>query len=534
MSKTVYALALLFLGAGVLRYGLTPIAGYDFWWHLKLGEQTWLAKEILRTDIFSTGAANAAWAYQDLGSAIFFNGVYQLFGVAGLVILKALVFSLTIGALAYLCLKIYKAPASLTCLLLALAIPSMEFRFTERPQIFSLLIPALVLIIIEKHRQKHCSIYWVIPLTLILANCHRGVLILPPLLFLYWLSTHPKINHATTKPSTDALLAFLGTSLASFSTPFGFASIAGTINLTTTSSFRTHLSEWAPTNLDSMMGASPLSIVFLLLTLIGFLLATKTHHVWQAGLAVLGLLILSRGIRMAPLLPLFTIPLIASTLGAYKHVWQGRMQHLICISAACMALVIALSAPLSRPALGLEENRYPQQSVAFIRALQAPNHLQGNPLNEYHYGGYMIFHLWPHHKPYIDGRADTIYDADFFNLYAQVLRDPGILKEQAQKHQLEWLFLEYNPSLTHRAHLDKNDDWTLIHWDTHGLIYVRTDGPNQKLAQTRTYHALQPYRLVQQLEEKNIERSAVEKDIAHLKRDDPNNPIIEIIESTLL
>ena len=520
----------------VLRYGLTPIAGYDFWWHIKLGEQTWLAQEVISKDLFSTNGVNSTWAYQDWGSALFFFAIHKLAGIPGLVLLKTLIFLLTIIALAYLCKKIYNTPDALTFLLLALAIPAMEFRFTERPQIFSFFLPALILIVIERHRLKDGSIYWVIPLTLILANFHRGVLIVPAILFIYWLSTHPKLSSASTKMSVDGFLAFLGTTLASFSTPFGFSSIEGTLNLAGTSSFRANLSEWAPLSLDTLLQASPLSLAYLTFTLIAFLFVRPQKHAWQCGLAILGLLTLSRGIRMAPLLPILTIPLIVATLGIYKNVWQQRLEKMIIVTSALMALVISISTPLPPPALSLSPYRYPEKALDFVHAQHSKQPLKGNTLNEYHFGGYIIFHLWPDYKVYIDGRADTVYDADFFQKYARVLKDPKILNSEASKHSIEWLFLEYNPSLISRAHLDQNKDWTLIYWDRSALIYVRSAGANKPLAERLGYQILSPYNLDKQLSAEDFlksNRETIQSDIEHLRKDDSGNPTLAIIEEVL-
>ena len=178
----VTALGLL---ATALRYGLMPVGGYDYWWHLATGREIYQTASLLWSEPFSYLAAGRPWTYKDAGAELLMFAVASVAGPAGIVIGKALAFLAFLGAVGIISVKTRRAPFWLVAMVMVVGIEASSFRISERPQTLALASTAVVLLILELHRAGRVSVFWCLPLVVLTANIHRGVWLLPPLLLLY-------------------------------------------------------------------------------------------------------------------------------------------------------------------------------------------------------------------------------------------------------------------------------------------------------------------------------------------------------------
>jgi hypothetical protein len=72
---------------------------------------------------------------------------------------------------------------------------------------------------------------------------------------------------------------------------------------------------------------------------------------------------------------------------------------------------------------------YPVAAVEFIRT----RHLSGNILNEFNWGEYLIWSLYPAVKVAMDGRYETVYRDEVYRLYVQFIQAKPGWREFLQK-----------------------------------------------------------------------------------------------------
>ena len=145
------------------------------------------------------------------------------------------------------------------------------------------------------------------------------------------------------------------------------------------------------------------------------------------------------------------------------------LPNVIFIGLVAVALVLGFP---NRQALAKEVNDgSPVQAVKYIKSHQ----LTGNMLNEYGYGGYLIWAL-PEHPVFIDGRADLYEWAGVLKQYQQwslLQTDPNQLLD---KYHISFCLLEKDSPMSYVFPLMPN--WKKVYSDQQSVIFVRTSSGN--------------------------------------------------------
>ena len=164
---SVFALLLLAAVAS-LRH---PLVDTDLWWHLKTGEWILAHGAVPWQDPFSYTAAGHLWiAYSWLAEIVFY-GLFQAFGIGAVLELKTVVVVAMTGLL-YLACRAAGARRTAAVVTSALAAMASTGGWGERPQIFTLLLLALLSWLIWSPRLRP-HLLWAAPLAVALwANLH--------------------------------------------------------------------------------------------------------------------------------------------------------------------------------------------------------------------------------------------------------------------------------------------------------------------------------------------------------------------------
>ncbi len=113
-------------------------------------------------------------------------------------------------------------------------------------------------------------------------------------------------------------------------------------------------------------------------------------------------------------------------------------------------------------------NPVPADAVAFMKQ----RGLHGNILNHFDWGAYIIWHLMPQSKIFIDGRAEEIYSDALMRQYALFFYDlPGgnaILSEYPH----DFILVSPDTGAYRTASADKN--WTVIYRDDVAVLFARS------------------------------------------------------------
>lgn len=520
-------MALALMGLAALIHGLRPIIDLDLWWHMRLGELLVRGEPDTSVDVFSHTYAGVPWPWKDWGTAILFHGLWQLGGAAAILGFKAVLFVGTAWLLWVLLRHERKVPPALAVLVSAATLDAVAFRFTERAASVSLVILLGVLVLIERDRRGARGLWWVVPLTILNANLHRAALLLPVVLGAYAAACLLEAKLGRERPWRRAAWVTVGSAVGCLVTPYGIAIVTTTVALMGQHS--PLITEWAPVSAELVWALTPASFVVMGLAAAGALLGAWKQRPWAAWELVLAALAFGLGLgsmRHLPVLALLGAGPAASGLAVLSRAWTGRLAGLIAVGSAAVLLAATVARPVALPGTALAPAHFPERGLAFVQGLPPELRPRGHVLNEFGYGGFIIFHLWPEHRVYIDGRTDLVYPASFVERYVQCLHDGRAFAEEARARELEWVWLDNVPVDGGRLHFDLQPGWTLVHASRRALIYVRDDGPNAALAREHGYRWLAPHDLLGSLRAAAA-RGQGPAALAELRRmveDDPENP----------
>lgn len=497
LSRPVALVVLALLATAVLVHGLRPIIDLDLWWHMKLGEVLLAGEPDASVDIFSHTHAGASWPWKDAGSAILFQLLWRLGGATAILAFKAVLFATLAWLLWTLLHRERRVPTSLAVIVLVATLDAVAFRFTERAASISLVILVAVLLLVERDRRGARGLWWAVALTVLNANLHRAALLLPVVLWAYAACCVLEVRLGRERDWRRPALVAVGSSLGCLATPYGIAIVTTTIALM--GQHTPLITEWAPVSVALISILTPASFATIGLTAMGTVLGQVRHRPWSPWDLALGGLAFGLGLgsmRHLPVLALLGAGPAAAGLALLGRAWTGRLRGLMALAAGAILLASTLARPVALPGSGLAPAHFPERGVAFVRELPEELHPRGELFNEFGYGGFVVFHLWPRHRVYIDGRTDLVYPASFVEGYARALHDPSAFAAEVERHGIEWVLLDNVPMDQGRLHFDMHPAWVLVHASRRALIYVRADGPNAALAKAHGYRWLYAHDLV--------------------------------------
>lgn len=443
------------------------------------------------------------WAFQ-----LALYAVDQWAGVRGLVALRlALLLATALLLLDALRLRgVGALPGALAGLL---ALLSIEWRFTLRPELVSWLLAAGQLAVLERHRRGDRAPLWLLPvLQVVWANTHVHALGLG-VLAIYALD-----ECARRRSLRSPLLPWSGASaLASLLNPYAATGALYPLVLWTRLSgdslFARHIAELvSPLALGGEVPfASGVQLsAYRALFLLG--LAACVWHLRARRLAD-GLLLLVFGglsllaVRNLGLFAVVTLPAIATALDdwlpdaatadAIRRLRDGLLALCLGFALLCVPRVVSGSwyAGDRRP------DRFEASLCGDCLALDtadwlARRGLSGHGLNDLRLGSVLVWRD-PAHPVFIDGRNEVTGE-EFYERYLRAL-DPANWPQTQRDFALEYVALMHRgdpraAALSRR--LVEDPDWRLVHVDGAGVVFVRASGPNGALPEARLPAPLAP------------------------------------------
>ncbi|MFH1852355.1 MAG: hypothetical protein ABIA75_08425, partial [Candidatus Neomarinimicrobiota bacterium] len=123
---------------------------------------------------------------------------------------------------------------------------------------------------------------------------------------------------------------------------------------------------------------------------------------------------------------------------------------------------------------GVNHYRLPVSATAFLKENPVP----GSRYNNYFWGGYLAWHLYPDQLVYIDGRVPA-YPADFVRQAGRVRTDFPAFREQDDKYHFQSLIIGKDEFSWNISKESGDSTWVLAYWDRTGaLVYFRNDPAN--------------------------------------------------------
>jgi len=404
-------IAVLFLG--LVGMAARNVVDPDIWWHLKTGEWITQHRAVPQLDPFSYTRAGQPWTAHEWLSDLVIYCLYRSTGAGGLIVAFGMIHCAAFFLLYLRCGGNRFVSGAITAWG-ALATATL---LGVRPQIISLLLASLWLLILERPEPNQKLLWWTLPLLVLWVNLHAGFALGLVFLGLFLLGELFEKMFTSSFSISNARVGALSVTLLLnlFLVPLnpnGTRMFWYPLETLRSKAMQGSIDEWASPNFHRSE-----QWPFLLL-----LLATLAAMAWsRARVRPRDVLLLLTSafaglssIRMIPFFVLVAVPLVSrsvkSGLGREHSSTRQRPAVFAVLNAVillAMAGFVSLHlAQLIRGQPQAEASHFPTGAVAYLAA-----HPPAGPIfNHYDWGGYLIFKLYPVTRVFIDGRADLYGD----------------------------------------------------------------------------------------------------------------------------
>lgn len=446
----------------------------DMWWHLKMGEIIWTTHSIPSTDLFSYTTGHHPYTAHEWLSQVLIYGGYKFGGYSGLMLWLCFFTSALLVAGYSLC-WLYSENAkvafvgALTIWLFA------TVGLAIRPQMIGYLLLVGELLLIHLGRTRNPR--WFLglpPLFAIWVNCHGsfflGLLVAGTYLFssLFDFQNGLLVSQRWHPHSHRMLALALALSLAAlFANPIGVKLILYPVDAMLHLPINLNqVDEWRPLQLINGHGLTFLAVI----GCIFLLLIIRRSELFLHELLLLALAIWLAAAHQRMLFPfgILVAPILSRLLSGTWDRYNAR-QDRPWPNALLMAasLLIAFRTLPNRQDLTRQvEQQSPVKAVEFMNT----SHLSGRMLNEYGYGGYLIW-VAPQYPVFVDGRGDIFEQTGVlgeFGKWATLQSTPDVLLD---KYRIDFCLLSKNSPMVFVLQLLPN--WKASYSDNNSTIFVR-------------------------------------------------------------
>lgn len=403
----------------------------DMWWHLKTGELIWNTHSIPRVDPFSFTAFGKPWIAQEWLSELTIYGAYHLLGGYTGLMLWLCTFSGLFAVAAYILCCLYSGNSKVAILGGFIAWFFSTIGLAIRPHMlgYTLLVCELILLHLGNRRSPR----WLLGLTPLFAlwiNLHSSFFFGLAILFVVVVCSSIEFDcgllfsRRWAADSRRMLLIASGLSCAAlFLNPIGPKLVWYPLDVMLNQPLNLEtVSEWQQPSFGEPRGVGLLLISGLILLVP--LLRRRSLALQELVLLSVGFLFAVRHERMLFTFGILAAPifcrLLADAWEQYEPERDLPIANAVITGIAGVAVFFAFPGPAN---LGQQvQKANPVKALALMERTG----LSGPMLNEYVYGGYLIWAM-PERKVFVDGRAD-------------VYEPTGVLAEYAK-----WIGLKADP-----------------------------------------------------------------------------------------
>lgn len=225
---------------------LSRMRAIDLAYHVRAGELTLRTGDLVLIDPFTFTRTGDPWLNQQWAAQLIFASAHRVLGWAGVGITYAAALGSGFSFLYRSCRRAEATPRT-AALLTLLGFLVASGSLAARPQALAVpLFTGTWLLLLRRDR-----LTWLVPiLALIWANVH-GSFVLAPLLVAFALAN----DVIERRPARRTALLLLGTSLATFVTPFGPSVWSYAVEISTSETIRNGVAEWRPPSPLSISGS---------------------------------------------------------------------------------------------------------------------------------------------------------------------------------------------------------------------------------------------------------------------------------------
>jgi len=464
----------LFLAVGLPVLGalIANLSSVDLAYHLRAGAMILDSGALPTRDTFTFTAAGAPWLDQQWGAQVILAAVYRVAGWTGLVVLRAALVGLLFGVVLATCRRAGLTGRVAAWLTLAVFLVT-AVALALRPQLFGMVLFALVVYLVVDRRTHPNRLWLVVPVVAAWANFHGSFFLGPLIVGLAWLVDGQARVPGARRILAVALLAVLAACL----NPLGPQVWAYAAGLTTNAGVTARITEWQPTSVATVPGL----LFFGSAVAVAVLVARARRRsswpalLWLAVFFAIGVYA-ARGVAWWPIgaLPVVAPLLAAGPANARLQTTERPRRPNLAIAVALVLAAVALL-PVWRPVdpgLGAPAGvvgSAPSGITATLRTMATP---QDRLLNPQPWGSWFEFAL-PGVPVAIDSRIE-LFPRSVWDDY-EIVSSAGA----------DWLGIldrwgvtviatarDGDPRLA--AALSENAGWREVQDDADGLVFVRS------------------------------------------------------------
>jgi hypothetical protein len=487
----------------------------DFFWHLKTGEWIWQHGALPDHDPFNFASSATVSLVNKFTLTSYWLGQLLLYltfligGSPGIVALRFCIAALLFYAIFR---RLHGDKIIDYSLLLLFSVLLLNFYFIERPQTFSFLAYAFLLLFVDRiknkplHESRGILDILLVSLTMILwANSHGGYLIGQGTLAIIICLEGVKFAHhrlGPMEPKRYRRLLCAGTIgiACSFINPNSYKLFLIMARIGT-GDMSTQVLEYASLIEFYNITQSRVALYYLAtMALTALLVVSRPKKVDITEcvlLAILGYFAFSH-VRYAAFFAVAAIPAIGSHLSCGKAAHWGRwLLPPIAIAIAMWASAGEFSLNMATVRNGdwVSNRLFPEKAATYIIS----NNLQGNMFNEYAWGGYLIWRLAPERKVFADGRninQDVILHNYLIDVVQVNANGEPVWKTLLQKYAVNYIITyshQQNGQPTALAGaLMQDAEWVPVFLDrpSRSIIFVRNIPANARVIASRNFFSL--------------------------------------------
>jgi hypothetical protein len=102
---------------------------------------------------------------------------------------------------------------------------------------------------------------------------------------------------------------------------------------------------------------------------------------------------------------------------------------------------------------------FPTRAVDWLEE----NPLEGRMFNEFNWGGYLLYRLWPQELVFVDSQSD-FYGEPLIRDYEKILLAQGNWRELIEQYQIGWVIV--TPESPLAQSLTSDPDWVIVYQDS--------------------------------------------------------------------
>ena len=467
------------------------LADPDLWGHVRFGQLALSQHHLVLRDTFSYSAAGRVVHDHEWLSEIVAATMYNAAGIFGLKLMKL---ALTAATILFLALAEAEtgAPAlAQFAILLAVAVtaaPYMQFR----PQMFTFALLSGMLLMLARDAYRRTGRLWLaIPILAVWANLHGGFIMGIAALGIYaaCCGFQEVASGRGLRRALGLSAVTVAGALATLATPYGLGNWYAIAHALANPYTRIAVADWQPllraiarslheNPAGAIYDLAPLAMMAALAT--AWLLARETSDLPLVAIAAVmsvAALLSQRNVPIAAIaiaVPLARHVALAMAAGrSHDHAAQSesprprvRLANQLVLAAIAIAMLAGTNFFSGRLAATAP---YPAGALAFMKE----HSLTGKVLNNFLWGEYLIWHLPPESKVFVDGRYDTVYPESVLRQFMLFHFDkPGgadILEQWPHD------FVLIAPDSGSNRIMKARAGWKLIYRDDSAMLYARAD-----------------------------------------------------------